>query len=123
MISIVTPTFNCAYAVSTNIPNVREQFFFLEHIIIDGGSTDGTLDFLEQYSSDTLKYISEPDQRPYDAMNKGIKMATGDVIGILNAADFYAVNRASESMAEAFEDPSVDSCYGDLDNATDVSPC
>jgi glycosyltransferase len=94
---------------------VGHQKSLFEHLIVDGGSKDGTLDILKQHSDEKLKYISEPDRSPYDAMNKGIQMAKGDIIGILNADDFYADERVLESVADAFEDQTVDSCYGDLD--------
>ena len=113
--SILTCVRNARDVVQNCLKSVSGQLTPSEHIIIDGGSTDGTLEILEQYSSDTLKYISEPDKGPFDAMNKAIKMARGDVIGILNADDFYADNHVLEAVAEVFEDPEVDSCYGDLD--------
>ena len=111
-ISIITVTKNSTETVLNCVSAVKDQSTTSEHIIIDGGSTDGTLDILKQHSSDTLTYISEPDQGPYDAMNKGINMATGDIIGILNSDDIYADSCILESVAEAFEDPSIDSCYG-----------
>ncbi len=113
--SILTCVHNARYVVQNCLKSTRGQSVQLEHIFIDGGSNDGTLDILKQHSSDGLKFISEPDQGPYDAMNKGIQMATGEIIGILNADDFYADDRVLESVAQVFEDPSVDSCYGDLE--------
>lgn len=106
--------FNGGSAIEHNIQSAKQNHF-MEHIIIDGASTDGTVEVLDRYSTATLKYISEPDQEPYAAMNKGIKMATGDVIGILNADDFYVDDRVLETVSKVFEDPSVDSCYGDLE--------
>ncbi len=114
-ISVITASFNSIPFLRNSLASVAQQVGKVEHLIIDGGSTDGTLDILKQHSNENLEYITEPDHGPYDAMNKGIKMATGNVIGILNADDFFADDRVLESVAEAFEDPSIDSCYGDLE--------
>ena len=114
-LSIISATLNSFPTLYGCQQSIQVQPIDIEHLIIDGGSTDGTLETLEQYSNENLKYFSEPDQGPYDAMNKGIRMATGDVIGILNADDFYADKHVLETVAEMFEDPSVDSCYGDLE--------
>ena len=112
--SIISPVLNAGRTLAGNIQNVKIHHS-TEHIIIDCCSTDDTLEILREYSHKNMKYISEPDQGPYDAMNKGIKMATGGIIGILNADDFYADDRVLESVAEVFKDPGVDSCYGDLE--------
>jgi len=114
-LAVVTPVFNQADNIKDCILSIFPHKIVTEHLIIDGGSTDGTLDILKQHSSDNLKYISEPDHGPYDAMNKGIRRATGDIIGILNADDFYAADRVLESVVKVFDDPEVDSCYGDLE--------
>ncbi len=88
LISIITATLNRAVFIETAVNSVLNQGFDnLEHIIIDGGSTDGTLKILKKYPH--LRVISEPDSGVYDAMNKGIRMARGDVIGLLNSDDFY----------------------------------
>lgn len=115
MISIVTAVFNSESDLRYCLGSLKKQDLPFEHIVIDGGSTDGTLEILKNQSGDHFQYISEPDNGPYDAMNKGIKMASGELIGILNADDFYADDRVLESVAQVFEDPSVDSCYGDLE--------
>ncbi len=114
-ISVVTPIRDAASTIAGCIEIIQAQALIPEHIIIDGGSTDGTLEILEQYSGHALKYISEPDQGPYDAMNKGIGMASGDIIGILNADDFYPDPEVLETVARTMERTGGDSCYGDLE--------
>jgi glycosyltransferase involved in cell wall biosynthesis len=98
--SIVTPCLNAAQTLPVTLESVRSQDYpSVEHIIVDGGSTDGTLDILER-SSDT-RWTSEPDRGLSDAVNKGIRMATGDVIGWLNADDLYRPG-ALAAVADAF---------------------
>ena len=93
-ISIITATFNSAKTLSQTLESVLKQTYHdYEHIIVDGLSKDNTMEIVKQYEAKyngKLKYISEKDTGIYDAMNKGIKMATGDVIGILNSDDIYA---------------------------------
>jgi len=113
-ISIITATLNSADTLASCLDSVRRQGVDVEHILIDGGSTDGTLDIAESYNDDIAKLVTEPDQGIYDAMNKGIRMATGDVIGILNADDFYASNLVLSRVTEVFDDENVEACYGDL---------
>jgi len=86
----------------------------VEHVIVDGGSADGTLDVIERYQADIAHLIKGPDRGIYDAMNKGILAATGDVVGILNADDFYAHGDVLAKVVEVFTDKTIDSCYGDL---------
>ena len=94
-ITTITPSLNRAKFIDEAIKSVLNQDYpHVEHIIIDGGSTDGTLDVLALYPN--LKVISEPDQGIYDAINKGIRMAKGDIIGILNSDDYYEPNFFSE---------------------------
>jgi glycosyltransferase len=93
---------------------VASQTHPSEHIIIDGASTDSTLEIVLRIAS-TSRILSEPDKGIYDAMNKGIALATGEVIGILNADDFYASPLVLEKVALLFDDPTVMSCYGDLE--------
>lgn len=82
-----------------------------QHLVIDGDSKDGTVDIIQEYQVD---FISEKDDGIYDAMNKGLKLASGDVIGFLNSDDMYADALVLEKVAQAFEDQTVDVCYGDL---------
>ena len=91
-ISIITVTFNAAETLASCLQSVVQQTMPVEHILVDGGSTDATLAIAEHYSGHLAQVISEPDKGPYDAMNKGIQLATGDIIGILNADDFRVVS-------------------------------
>lgn len=113
-ISIITATYRSARTLVDTINSVRKQTWQeTEHIIIDGGSTDGTMEIVAA-NAHLRKVVSEPDHGIYDAMNKGIRLADGDVIGILNADDFYADDQVLEAVAACFEDPEVDAVYGDL---------
>lgn len=115
-ISIITVSLNSAATIESTLESVdRQSFSPIEHILIDGGSTDGTLDIIERYRPGVTHVISQPDHGIYDAMNKGIAMATGDVIGILNADDFYVHEQVIAMVADAFDDESIDVCYGDLE--------
>lgn len=86
----------------------------IESIVIDGASTDGTLAALEPLRPRLAHLVSEPDQGIYDAMNKGLRLATGDIVAILNADDLYQDRTVFARVARAFEDPEVEACYGDL---------
>lgn len=86
-----------------------------EYIIIDGKSTDRTLEVIDKHRWPAVKVISEPDQGLYDAMNKGIHLASGDVIGLINSDDVYADNQVLQRVSDFFSDkPDIDACYGDL---------
>ena len=113
-ISIITVTFNAENTLHECIESVLEQSSDVEHIIIDGASTDSTLKTIEHYKDSLTKVVSEPDNGIYDAMNKGLKFATGDVVGILNSDDFYASPDVLKKVANAFAVSDVDACYGDL---------
>ncbi|MDV7390150.1 glycosyltransferase, partial [Arthrospira platensis SPKY1] len=88
-ISIITVTLNRCDTLRDALESVLGQTIPVEYIIVDGGSTDGTLELLATYGGRIARVISEPDQGIYDAMNKGIRAATGDIIGMLNADDVY----------------------------------
>ncbi len=113
-ISIITAVRNGAETLQGCIESVQSQTVPAEHIIIDGASTDGTFDIVARYRSGIAKVVSEPDKGIYDALNKGIRMASGDVVGILHGDDFYAHERVLETIRDVFEKQNVDSCYGDL---------
>ncbi len=115
-ISVITTTYNSASTVQDTIESVGRQVFDgeVEYIIIDGGSTDATLDIVGQYPGLVTKVISEPDSGLYDAMNKGIRLATGDVVGILNSDDFYTFDDVLATIAGEFERKEVDAVYGDV---------
>ena len=115
-VSIVTACLNSDETVEGTVKSVLSQDYKnIEYIIVDGGSTDGTLDILKKYRDRIHKYISEPDNGVYDAMNKGIKLATGDVVGFLNSDDFYADNYVIEKIANVMQSSDVDCCYGNLE--------
>lgn len=116
-ISIITVSYNSASTIEDSLHSVFSQTCFsdVEYIIIDGGSTDGTLDILEKYREKFTIYISERDNGIYDAMNKGLNLATGDVIGLLNSDDLYTDNKVLEKVANMFSEyPLLDMLYGDL---------
>jgi glycosyltransferase involved in cell wall biosynthesis len=126
-ISIVTACYNSASTIKDTLKSIQMQTHpDIEHIVIDGGSTDGTLDILEQNKEHITYLSSEPDNGLYDAMNKGIMKATGDVIGLLNSDDLFADAHALSHVARALSDDTVDACYGDLvyvhhDNIDDIA--
>ena len=115
-ITIITVSYNCAPVIPHCLSSVVSQSFAdLEHVVVDGGSTDKTLGVLQAHCSQLSVLVSEPDDGIYDAMNKGIALASGDIIGFLNADDFYAHDRVLETVAQYFaEDPKLDACYADL---------
>ncbi len=116
-VSIVTATYNSARTISDTIKSVLGQTFQdIEYIVIDGNSTDMTVSVIKQYEplfESRLKWLSEKDGGIYDAMNKGIRIATGDVVGILNSDDYFTSNDVIERMVAAFSD-GVDAVYGDV---------
>lgn len=114
-VSIITAVFNSAETIEDCIKSVANQTYSnIEHIIIDGNSTDGTLDVINKYKHKIARIVSEPDNGIYDALNKGIRLAGGDIIGILHSDDFYAHDRVIEKVVDTFVRYNVDSCYGDL---------
>jgi glycosyltransferase len=113
-LSIITATYNAVATLGGCLAGIHSQSIPLEHIIIDGGSTDGTLDIVAAYRDHVTKVVSEPDKGIYDAMNKGIRLAGGEIVGVLNADDFYFDAQVLAKVAQVFENTEVDSCYGDL---------
>jgi len=114
-ISIITITYNSAATLEQTINSVLDQGYKdIEYIIVDGGSTDNTLQIIEKYKSKISKFISEKDNGLYDALNKGIGFATGDVIGILHSDDFYMDNKVLEKYARIFIKDHSDAVYSDL---------
>lgn len=108
--SIVTPCLNRARSIERAIESVLAQNYpAFEHIVVDGGSTDGTREILARYSR--LHVISEPDRNLYDAINKGLRLARGDVVGLLNSDDVYAPG-AFAAAAAVFADPAVEMVIG-----------
>lgn len=92
-----------------------QKFNNIQHIIVDGGSTDNTLSILNNYREKIDILLSEPDKGIYDAMNKGIALATGDIIGTLNADDYLADSEVLSEVVEAFANNNINILYGDLD--------
>lgn len=114
LFSIITVCYNSVSTISQTLASVQSQVdTTLEHLVIDGGSTDGCLDAVKS-SLPISQIVSEPDSGIYDAMNKGLSLAKGKVVGILNADDFYASQFVLKEVAKVFKDESVDACYGDL---------
>jgi glycosyltransferase involved in cell wall biosynthesis len=114
-ISLLTVSFNSAATIKDTIESIRSQDYKdIEYIVVDGNSKDRTVEIIKSYDSFISKWISEPDKGIYDAMNKAIGMATGDVVGILNSDDFYSTNVIVSQVAEAFADEKVDAVFGDL---------
>ncbi len=125
-VSIVTVTYNSAQTLVDAMKSVLEQTYHdIEYIIVDGASTDSTIDVIRQYEpqfKNRLKWISEKDDGIYDAMNKGIQLATGDVIGILNSDDYFTCSDVIERMVAVFDDQSLDAVYGDIHFVRDGKP-
>ena len=124
-VSIITATWNSAATLRDTLDSVLSQTYQdIEHIIVDGMSKDETMDIVRSYESryhGRLKYVSEPDQGIYDAMNKGIALATGDVIGILNSDDFYTSPNVVEVLASKLEMSGADAVYGDIHFVDDTN--
>ena len=113
-ISIITATFNSAATIRDTLQSIAsQQYSNIEHIIIDGLSNDGSLDIVKEFPH-VSKVISEKDKGIYDAMNKGISLATGDVIGILNSDDIYTGPEVISTVAKTFSDINVKTSYADL---------
>ena len=114
-ISIVTVCRNSAGTIADCMASVKAQTYGdLEHIIVDGDSKDRTLELIKEQSSGISQWISEPDSGIYDAMNKGISLATGEIIGFLNSDDIYADTDILSVVAGIFSENEIDACYGDL---------
>lgn len=126
-ISVIVATYNSASSVRDTLESIlRQGYLDVEVIVVDGGSKDNTMEIVKEYEErfeGRLKWISEPDRGLYDAMNKGLAMATGDVVGILNSDDFYTSNDVLERVAHEIEN--VDAVYGDIHfvNPDDLSKC
>lgn len=114
-ISIITATFNSAESIKDCIKSVNYQTYNnIEHIIIDGASKDNTLGIINSIPNRVTTIVSEPDKGIYDAMNKGIMAATGDIIGILNSDDFFTSTDVIYTIVKEFEESGIDALYGDV---------
>lgn len=129
-ISIITITYNSAKTLKDTLKSVLKQTYSnLEYIIVDGASKDNTLSVIKKYEplfNGRIKWISEPDKGLYDAMNKGINMATGELVGILNSDDYFTSNDIIQKIAEVFQqDTLIDAVYGDVHfvHPNDLNKC
>lgn len=114
-ISIITVCFNSAATIEHCLASVATQSHGdIEYIVIDGASTDGTADVIRSKGSRVARFVSEPDHGIYDAMNKGLALATGDVIGILNADDRYSNNQVLSHVATSMDASNLDLLYADV---------
>ena len=125
-VSIITAAYNSARTLGDTMQSVLKQTYRdIEYIVVDGFSTDNTQGIIRQHESlfdGRLKWISESDSGIYDAMNKGILMATGDIIGILNSDDYFTSDDVIERMVAEFSDKSLDAVYGDVHFIHDGAP-
>jgi glycosyltransferase involved in cell wall biosynthesis len=114
-VSIITVVLNSAETIEDTIKSVLSQDYEdIEYIVVDGGSTDGTLDIINRYKNKIAKVISEPDNGIYDAMNKGFRSSTGDILATLNGDDLYAEKTVVSRMAKFIYNNALDAAYGDL---------
>lgn len=115
-VSVITVVYNGEKTIAEAINSVLSQDYEnIEYIIVDGASKDGTMSIVNQFGNKISKVVSEPDKGLYDAMNKGLAMATGDIIGILNADDLYANNQVISAIVSAFdENPDLDAVSSDV---------
>ncbi len=115
-VSVITAVYCAESTIIQAINSVASQTYpNVEHVIVDGASPDGTLDAIRAHQTENMVVTSERDNGIYDALNKGIMQASGEVIGIVHSDDFLAHPQVLERVAEAFSDPNVDAVYGDLD--------
>jgi glycosyltransferase involved in cell wall biosynthesis len=122
-ISIITVCYNSEKFIRSAIESVIHQTYDnIEYIIVDGGSKDKTIDIIKSYGNKITKFVSEPDKGIYDAMNKGIKMATGDVVALLNSDDFYINNDVITTVVNKLEATKTDSLFADLIYVEEASP-
>lgn len=116
-ISVITVTYNRAHVIKGAIEGVlRQKYENYEYIVVDGASSDNTINILKEYEpkfEGRMRWISEPDKGLYDAINKGIKMATGDVVGIVNSDDYFHRDDALDIVAKAYENKEVTAIYAD----------
>lgn len=114
-ITVITVAFNCADTIADTMASVSLQTHpDIEHLVIDGASRDGTVQVASSRAAPFTRIVSEPDKGIYDAMNKGLGWASGEVIGFLNADDLFADEYSLSRVASAFADPEVEACFGDL---------
>ncbi len=114
-VSIITAVYNNRDEIGVCIKSVQSQTYHdIEHIVVDGGSTDGTMEVVRSYSDSISVIVSEKDEGLYDALNKGVCVATGDVVGFLHSDDIYSSLDVIEEVCRQFIDETTDAVYGDL---------
>jgi len=115
LVSIITVVFNAENTIKQTIESVFSQSYKnIEYIVIDGGSTDGTVGIVNKYKDKIAKFISKKDKGIYDGMNKGLELASGGIVGILNSDDFYASNDVIETIVKEIKSNEADACWADL---------
>ena len=115
IVSIITVSFNSVGTITDTINSVLAQTYpEIEYIIIDGSSTDGTIEIIKSFENKISKFRSEPDIGIYDAINKGIRLATGNIVGIINSDDFFYNNTVIERVVESFRENEIDAIIGDV---------
>ncbi|BDD09720.1 glycosyl transferase [Fulvitalea axinellae] len=115
-ISIITVTYNNVKTLADTIDSVLQQdYVSLEYIIVDGGSTDGTVELVRDYGDKISKFVSEPDNGMYDAINKGIELSSGEYVGLVHSDDFLAYPQCVSDIVNILKDSQTDSLYADLE--------
>jgi glycosyltransferase involved in cell wall biosynthesis len=114
-VSVITVSYNCADTIADTINSVLSQTYpSVEYIIMDGGSTDGTAEIVKSYGDRITKFVSAPDNGIYDAINKGIRIASGDIVGVLHSDDFFCNENIIGQVASAFMENETDAVFGDI---------
>ena len=122
-ISVITAVYNRRDTLADAVRSLQAQTYDnFEHVVMDAASTDGSLDVLGELADERMKLTSECDDGIYDALNKGMARATGDIIGLMHSDDFFASNSVLELVARGFENPEVDAVYGDLQYVSASNP-
>lgn len=115
-ITIITAVYNRETTIRQALESVASQAYAnVEHMVVDGASTDDTLSIIDSHLTEKMRIISEPDKGIYDALNKGISAASGDIVGLMHSDDFFAHDDVLAKVAACFERTGVDAVYGDLD--------
>lgn len=115
-VSVITAVFNAAHTIEETLLSVAQQTHReVEHVVMDGASSDATQEVIARHRDKVAKFVSEPDHGIYDAMNKGVMLATGDVIGFLNADDVYASKDVLSQVVGIMERESLDALFGDVE--------
>ena len=123
-ISVITVAYNSVKTIADALDSVAAQTYLnIEHIVVDGASTDETLALVRSHRNSNIRLVSEPDKGIYDAMNKGLALASGEVVGFLNSDDFYADSAVLAKIANVFQEPAVDACYADLMYVSQDNSC